>query len=114
LFGRVPPGMVIEVTNWGVAATTPSRSLALPPLPPPEDTASTSSRMRCKRGLYLGPVTGTLDVPVLRRDDLGPGTEITGPALISEAQTTTYVPAAAMAVVDSRGIIRIDLAEVTA
>ena len=45
------------------------------------------------------------DFAVYRRDDLAPGDELSGPALIEEAQTTTVVPASFAAYIDRVGTI---------
>jgi N-methylhydantoinase A len=46
---------------------------------------------------------------VYRRSELAAGTRIAGPALIEEADSTTYLPADATGAIDAHGHIRIDL-----
>ena len=45
------------------------------------------------------------DVPVYLRSDLVPGAHITGPALITEDQTTTVITSSFDATIDSRRYI---------
>jgi N-methylhydantoinase A len=47
---------------------------------------------------------------VLRRDDLAPGAEVDGPAVIVEATATTVVPPGATAAVDALGTLVIAIA----
>lgn len=51
----------------------------------------------------------TFDTPFHRRDDLGSGTVVTGPAVIEEHTATTVVPPGATATVDGFGSIAITL-----
>jgi N-methylhydantoinase A len=48
---------------------------------------------------------------ILRRDDLAPGTQVEGPAVIVEATATTVVPPAATASVDALGTLVMAIAE---
>ena len=46
-----------------------------------------------------------VDIPVYFRESLAPGVRISGPALITEDQTTTVVTSSYDAEIDSRGYI---------
>jgi N-methylhydantoinase A len=46
-----------------------------------------------------------VEVPVLHRAQMRPGDSVAGPALITEAQTTTVVSSSFNATIDARGYI---------
>ena len=48
-------------------------------------------------------------VPVYRGNDLAPGAQIAGPAIVEEATTTVLVPEDAEAVIDALGNYRVTL-----
>ncbi len=101
LFGRIPPRMSIEITNWAVSTASPDRELAVGKDAEPSARRSRSSpEAVAKREVFIGSDQGSLEVPVFERRDLVVGDKIIGPALIAEPQTTTYVPGLAEAVVD--------------
>jgi N-methylhydantoinase A len=52
-----------------------------------------------------------MDTPIYRRDDLSPGFEIDGPAIIDQLDSTTLVPPGCHARVDEWMNIRIDILE---
>ena len=56
-----------------------------------EPPAQAGPEPRGSRSLFDAEKTDYVDVPVYRREDLAPGMEIAGPALIIEDQTTTIV-----------------------
>ena len=60
------------------------------------------------RDLFDADTNEFVDAPVYLREDLGPGATVTGPALISEDQTTTVVTSNFTASVDSRGYLILD------
>jgi N-methylhydantoinase A len=53
----------------------------------------------------------TSDATIVRRDDLGRGTEVQGPAVISEQTATTVVPPGARASVDAFGTLVVSVGE---
>jgi N-methylhydantoinase A len=102
-FSRPVPGMQIEILNWGVSvatvATPLARDRAHTDLQAPESAGSRT--ITCD-------VTGaTIKVPVWHRTALPEDTEIAGPALIQEPQTTTLVSADFCARIDSAGNIHL-------
>ncbi|WP_037308747.1 hydantoinase/oxoprolinase family protein [Ruegeria halocynthiae] len=100
-FSRVVPGMVIEILNWGLAVSSPPPAhLTCPEVPRLHRAVPTGSRQ------ILCDLTGRWrSADVFNRADLAPGAELTGPALIVEAQTTTFVSADFNATVDGHGNI---------
>ncbi|MEM1045500.1 MAG: hydantoinase/oxoprolinase family protein [Pseudomonadota bacterium] len=109
-FGRVVPGMTIEVLNWGLSVSSEAPALADPPnaRTPRPVTAEKTRRIWCtiaetwrEAGLFL-------------RSDLRPGDFLCGPALIVEPQTTTFVSADFGARIDGGGAIWLTSSEETA
>ncbi len=101
LFTRVVPQMQIEIMNWSI---TVSNDL------PPVDIIVESSKSRHinadgRRELCLGQAQQRVEADVYQRSRLQPGDEIPGPALIVEAQTTTFVSTAFIAGIDAAGNI---------
>ena len=97
LFGRVVPRMVVEIMNWSVLAS----AVQAEPEPLPAVRGHGAPRAAGARGLFVDGAAEPLEVPCYRRDDLVPGNHILGPALVVEAQTTTFVSAGFEAVVDA-------------
>jgi N-methylhydantoinase A len=100
-FGRVIPGLDVEIMNWGLrlaAAQDPPRPC--PPRPP-----DTPAPARGKRALISPAELAMEEVPVYRRTDLSPGSAMPGPAAIAEDETTTIVPRGFVARIDPLGSI---------
>ena len=89
-YSRIVPGMQIEVINWSVTA---SDGTGAPPRLAKARKAGPATATGTRK-LTLGQDGTAVDAPVYHRGDLAPGQDITGPALIVEPQTTTYVSAA--------------------
>ncbi len=101
-FGRVVPGMEIEVMNWSVSASsTPPAIRKIDALGSIQEAKSREVRV-----LTLGQDERQVEANVYWRSDLHPGYVLTGPALIVEPQTTTYVSGAYRAEIDrARNIV---------
>jgi N-methylhydantoinase A len=87
-YGLSIPGLSIEFLTWTVTVSTqvaaPARIA---------DVARTARRTSdVSRRVFDATDGAWIDVPVFERAALTPGNSIVGPALIAEAQTTTYVP----------------------
>ncbi len=97
LFARHIPGAAIEIMSWVVlvsgAETRPSRLGASA-----VRAAATPAGVRTVFDARLG---RSVEVPVFERGQLHAGAQITGPALIVEDGTSTYVSASFDAVVDA-------------
>ncbi len=86
-FSRAVPGMTIEILNWAVTVSSQPPSLHSPPATPANRHVEATDHRR-----ILCDVTGTwCQAAVHDRSALAPGDHLTGPALITEPQTTTYV-----------------------
>ena len=96
LFGRVVPRMVIEIMNWSVlAAAAPAAPEALPPVRP-----GRAPRAQGTRRVRIEGEREPIEAPWYLRDALAAGDRIRGPALVVEAQTTTFVSAGFEATID--------------
>ena len=89
LYGRLIPGLEVEILSWTLTLSTVQespRAIALTPaLKPPPPTAMASRHL-------FDPVSGNFsEAKIYRRDTLQAGQRIDGPALIVEEQTSTVV-----------------------
>ena len=99
IYGLVIDGLDVRSVSWSVTVSTeaspvsrasmPSASPALPP------------RARRSRRIYDAELGEESLCPVYSRFELAPGTEIAGPAIIAEDETSTFVPATYSAAIDS-------------
>ncbi|WP_306115814.1 MULTISPECIES: hydantoinase/oxoprolinase family protein [unclassified Roseovarius] len=109
-FSRAVPGMVIEILNWSVRlGTEVSTPAALPS--PPQSTPAISQR---QHDIFCEVTQTDRTADVYDRAALTPGQVLTGPALIVEPQTTTYVSADFGAEVDGDGNLILTRAEALA
>ncbi len=97
LFARHIPGAAIEIMSWVVlvsgSESRPAR-LGTPALQPPPDPSG-------RRNIFDARLGKRIEVPVYEREHLKPGTHISGPAVIVEDGTSSYVSATFDAVVDA-------------
>ena len=89
LYGRLIPGLEVEVLSWTLTLRTPPPELALA-------SASAPPRRRL------------VDERRMEREALVPGTRVLGPSVIVEDQTVTVVPCGATAQVDAMGNIVVE------
>ncbi|NIA26955.1 MAG: hydantoinase/oxoprolinase family protein, partial [Desulfobulbaceae bacterium] len=102
LYGRTIDGIEIEVLSWTLTISAPV------PDPAPALAAPGSSTLPepAMHQSFLDPVSGgRVDVPVFQRGDLNSGNRISGPALVTEDQTTTVITSLFDAEIDARGYI---------
>ena len=104
MFGRTIPGLDVEVLSWTLALTAERGSSAwvgARAAPAGGGVTATTAAPAARPATGTAAATATLvDGPdgkavlaaVHRRYDLVPGTSVAGPALLTEAQTTTVVP----------------------
>ena len=88
LFGRTVEGMVVEITVWSVNAFTPPEDpQPLADLPGRADAATSVTRQ------LFDPASGeVLTAAEIERLAMTPGMQPSGPAVITEAETTVVVP----------------------
>jgi N-methylhydantoinase A len=103
-FGLTIPDVEIEVMNWSLSLSTWPEVPAGAPPPPPCAVPEPRSR----RAVFDAAAADFVDVPVYDREALKPGCTVSGPALITEAQTTTVVSSPFDASIDALGYIVLD------
>ena len=100
-FGRTVPDMKIEILNWAVHLAS-----EVPDIDPAPAAAAPSAASPAGSRLILCDVTGEWrEAAVYDRANLPNGARLSGPALITEPQTTTLVSADFDARVDEAGNI---------
>ena len=97
LYGRIIPQRDIEILSWGLVVSTV-----------PESDKSELQQAACSRAVpqisfpvYLPEVRELRQISVYQRDELKPGASFDGPALLAEAQTTTFVTSEFSARIDA-------------
>jgi N-methylhydantoinase A/oxoprolinase/acetone carboxylase beta subunit len=98
LYSRFNPGSVLEAVNWKLTARGPSRPVELHQ-PAPRD-AGVEAAYKRRRAAYFGEAGDYLDTPVYDRYLLAPGSELSGPAIVEERETTVLLPPGGRARVD--------------
>jgi N-methylhydantoinase A len=103
VFGRVVDGMDIEITVWAVNATTvPQKAVPVKPLAATSEAASESSRY-----IFDAALGETIESKIVLRSALLPGQTVSGPAAITEDETTIILPASRRAISQPDGCIDI-------
>ena len=92
VYGLTIDGLDVRSVSWSVTASTEAPSAVRAELPArrPKPAAPRDSGSRCIYDATLGEI---VRCPVYSRFELAPGTEIAGPAVIAEDETSTFVPA---------------------
>ncbi|MGE0736107.1 MAG: hydantoinase/oxoprolinase family protein [Alphaproteobacteria bacterium] len=101
LFGRTIPDLDVEILSWTVrlADSPPSSARA-------EKIGATKQvKPRATRSVFDPVEARFAPIAVYHRDDLAPGDGFAGPAIVVEAETSTYVGAAFVAQINSLGYI---------
>jgi len=88
LFGRIIPQRDIEFLSWSVEVCGPQPIRVEEQVTPRTQPA----RAATQRNAYCPELKAMIDYPIYERDKLVPGNCLSGPALVLEAQTTTYIP----------------------
>ena len=96
-FGFDIPGEVVEIVNFEVIAV---HELPKPDLPPLPRQAGPPAPVATRAVVYTD---GKRDTPVYRREHLGAGAALNGPAIIEETVTSTLVLASQHLTVDAIG-----------
>ncbi|MGQ0677485.1 MAG: hydantoinase/oxoprolinase family protein, partial [Rhodospirillales bacterium] len=112
-YNRIVPDQAIEIISLGVALALPARAAddaaagAAPRGESTENAAPHDARPTGRTRLFDPAAEAMIDVPVYRREELRPGARIAGPALITEAQTSTVVTSRFDAAVNALGHIEL-------
>ena len=101
LFERHIPNAAIEILSWSVQvspeAKRPEVQGKAGSVPAPQPVG--------RRPVFDGRSGKTADVPVYRREKLPPGSIFSGPAIVAEDETSTYISASFAAHIDASGCI---------
>lgn len=87
LYGRSLDHVAVEAISWTVTASTPAPAIA----PPQTAPAVSGTPDRATREVYSAQQRKRIAVPVLARQQLVTGENYSGPLLITEPETTTWV-----------------------
>jgi N-methylhydantoinase A len=81
------PDVPVEVVTWRVAAWAPAPTIEAAHLPVEhgEPQPHRTRQVRFERG------GAAIEIPVYRRDALGIGATVVGPAIVEERETTTVI-----------------------
>jgi N-methylhydantoinase A len=101
IYGVTMPDQDVEFVTWSVTVSVPSDA----PVPAKPVQKHAAPAPRSRRDVYEPALGRMIDFAVYRRDDLDSGSELIGPALIEEGQTTTVVPASFTLHVDGAGYL---------
>jgi N-methylhydantoinase A len=86
IYGLTIPDVGIEAVTWRLSAIA-----AANPVEPSLTVGSGVGEPRAHRPVRFSRATGAVDTPVYRRDDLGVGQVIEGPAIVEERETTAVI-----------------------
>jgi N-methylhydantoinase A len=86
IYGLTIPDVGIEAVTWRLSAYA-----AANPVEPSLTVGSGVGAPRTHRPVRFSRATGTVDTPVYRRDELGVGQVIEGPAIVEERETTAVI-----------------------
>lgn len=100
LFSRSIPHAAVEILNWSVLATADTESASQAAAAWDADDGGRETRR-----VFDGNQSGWIDVPVVTRGSLSRHGLLQGPAVVVEAETSTFVPQSFQASVDERGFI---------
>ncbi|WP_193180268.1 hydantoinase/oxoprolinase family protein [Nisaea sediminum] len=101
LYGRIIPGPEPEILSWTLNMTAPSPEIETELVAPEGGAAKPTGSRR-----LFDPATGDyVDAAIYWRDELPVGAKVSGPALISETQTTTVVTSVFDATVNELGYL---------
>ncbi|MDG2205335.1 MAG: hydantoinase/oxoprolinase family protein [Alphaproteobacteria bacterium] len=105
-YQRTLPNAEVEVLTWALTLTTASAPSETTSIEPAD---SRDAQVAGSRAIF-DPASGQIrDVPLHWRPDLVPGDAITGPAVIAENETSTFVPKNFDARIAANGFIIVEL-----
>ena len=109
LFGRAVEGMDIEITVWSVNSTTLAEKV--------EPVATLEGRSKTlangQRPIFDPALGSKVDSAIILRADLKAGDLVSGPAAITEDETTIILPSSRQAIRQSDGCIDVVRLEIT-
>ena len=105
-FGRIDPGMPVEIVSWRVIVSGPRPAIDLTVARPAKGDGDAR---KGQRRIYFGPKSGFVDAPVYDRYRLQPGSSFEGPGIFEERESTMVVPPGAKAQIDAGRNLVIDI-----
>ena len=94
-------GLDVRSVSWSVTVSTGAATVSRASMPSDPPRSTPPPRARRSRRIYDAERGEALLCPVYSRFELEPGTEIAGPAILAEDETSTFVPATYSAAIDS-------------
>jgi N-methylhydantoinase A len=88
LYSRYLTDIPAETVSWRVVASGPRPAIELKKL---EEGLEAGSPLKKKRPVYFPEYKGFTECPVYDRYRMGPGTTLTGPAIVEERESTLVV-----------------------
>ena len=104
VYGLTIDGLDVQSVSWSVTVATEAPPASRAEMP----EARPAARAGRSRSSYDAGLREIVSCPVYSRFELAPGTEITGPAIIEENETSTFVPANFSAALNSFEYIVMD------
>ena len=104
VYGLTIDGLDVQSVSWSVTVSTGAPPAPRPPRPEAPAGGPPAEAVQC-REVYDPDLGEAVRCPVYPRAGLAPGTEIAGPAIIAEDETSTFVPARFRAALDSLGYV---------
>jgi len=101
LFGRTVEGLDIEITVWAVNATTSVAAVDRVKVA----TATSSAAIADSRKMFDPALSEVVNAEVVLRDEMTSGQSVTGPAAITEDETTIILPSSRSATRQPDGCI---------
>lgn len=105
LFGRPVEGIDVEITVWSVNASTPPQVVERLVQQSASGAAAVSVAASATRRLHNASSGAMDDAVVVERDAIEAGNTVTGPAIITEDETTIIMPAGYSGIRQSDGCI---------
>jgi N-methylhydantoinase A len=103
-YGYRIPGEVIELIHFNVSVVGPVPRSHLPELVERPAPRASATRLVFFRS------AGYLPTAIYRRQELGHGARLTGPAIVEETDSTTLIPPGVSATTSPHGILILELA----
>jgi N-methylhydantoinase A len=105
-YGYANPGEPVETVTWKLSAVGAAPRVTLAKAGAGERDAALKSRRRA----WFPETGGWTDCPVYDRYALAPGTQLTGPAIVEERESTSVLPPRASAAVDEYANLLVSVA----
>ncbi|MCK6449789.1 MAG: hydantoinase/oxoprolinase family protein [Alphaproteobacteria bacterium] len=102
-YNRIVPGSAIEIISFGLTVWAEASFADAPAGDAPGHAAAAAGTVK----LFDPEQAASIEVNLYRREDLKPGARLSGPALITEAQTSTVVAAGMQAEINRFGHIEL-------